>query len=371
MKKINMLLCTAVSALFLGGCEENEDLGGSFAETQLTVKSANVIFSAAAGSGTIVVSETEGAISAVSDQTWCKVSVANNTVAVNIDANNSISGRTALITLKADSKENHVPVTQAGAVLTLATTTVDVDGKEGQAKISFEADITVSSITSPDNWITGFVEGQELTLQFQANPSYSESRTGQVSLHLANGTMYDRIMTVTQNKNYFTYEELEYKHFLGEYTMSYSTSYSSVTASRSTTVTLVQAVEGETYYLEGLLSDADEALGNIVVGFVNDDNGKGITLNGQIIFQRENGNDFWLVPLSKVNTSSRSTTYGMRGNVGRDGKIIFTMEDNGRWASVIAGLILRNYAGSTYTNVNGKDGQAYYCYPVLVKKLTT
>jgi hypothetical protein len=367
MKKINILLSIFVFALFCGGCENKDEYPG-FAETQLIVKSADVAFLAAAGSGTIVVSEITGTLSAASDQAWCKTSVSGNTVTVNVDANNSISGRTALITLRAGERENYVPVTQKGAVLTLATTSVDVDGKGGQVRIAFEADVTVTSITSPDTWITGAVEGQELALQLSANPSYTETRTGRISLHLANGALYDRIITITQAKNYLTYEELDYEHFLGEYTMSYSTTYSSTTASRSATVSLVQAIEGETYYLKGVLSAADEALGNITVKFVNDGDGKGIILLGQIMFRRSNGNDFWLLPISIDNYTSRTTTYGLRGNVGRDGQIGFTMQDNGVWSRKTAGFILRDYIDLVSSNISGKDGQSYYCYPVLVKK---
>ncbi|MCL2098450.1 MAG: DUF4302 domain-containing protein [Bacteroidales bacterium] len=173
---------------------------------------------------------------------------------------------------------------------------------------------------------------------------------------------------------YFEAIGLSYLDFLGTYTMSYSTSNAiPINRNRTATVTFEPAIAGQTYYIKGILTTADEALGNIVARY----SGRyGIELLGQIIFVRAGTNyDFWWLPYSDPTDGNYvylSTTTGMNASdltytSGDD--ISFTMIDNGVWSRGTAGFLLRNYNGSTSAgNVNGADGQAFVFYPMFTKQ---
>jgi len=178
------------------------------------------------------------------------------------------------------------------------------------------------------------------------------------------------VIALSLPKGYLFYEDI-----LGSFTMRYSTSNAQpANRNRSLPVTFVQVKKGETFYLKGILSDADEALGNIVVKY-NKTRG-GIDLLGQILFKRESTNyDFWWLPYSEPvggsNYINRSTTVGMISSnvVISSGKITIPVKDNGLWSGYpVAGFLLRNYDGSTSMgNINGKDGQAFYFFPLFEK----
>ena len=172
---------------------------------------------------------------------------------------------------------------------------------------------------------------------------------------------------------YYSAPLLTYGDLIGTYTLRYSTSNAQPpNRNRSATVTMVQNIVGQTYFLKGILTPADEAKGNIIVKYSPS---RGIAISGQILFVRENtGYDFWWLPYSRPETGnyvSRSTTPGMYStNVDNSGKLKFDMVDDGFWVSyVVAGFILRDYQSSTSMgNINGKDGQPYYFYPQFEKQ---
>jgi hypothetical protein len=165
---------------------------------------------------------------------------------------------------------------------------------------------------------------------------------------------------------------LFYEDFLGDYTFRYSTSNSTTTQTRSIDITLIAEEVGKTYRLEGLL--ADNSPGKLIVNY--NTNGT-ISLLGQIMYvYPDTKYDFWFLPYSSPingNYTSRNTTYGMVSTdiTFTEGKLKFKMVDNGLWSGYggVAGFMLRNYEGSTNKgNVNGKDGQPSYFYPIFEMK---
>jgi hypothetical protein len=166
---------------------------------------------------------------------------------------------------------------------------------------------------------------------------------------------------------------LGYEDFLGDYTFRYAISNTATTQTRSLDVTLVAEETGKTYRLEGLL--ADNSPGKLIVNFVSS-NGT-ISMLGQVMhIYPDTKYDFWLLPYSypiNGNYTSRTTTYGLISKEIEiiDGKLKFKMLDNGLWVGYggVAGFLLRNYEGSTNRgNVNGKDGQPFYFFPVFEQK---
>ncbi|MDR2148444.1 MAG: DUF4302 domain-containing protein [Tannerella sp.] len=159
-----------------------------------------------------------------------------------------------------------------------------------------------------------------------------------------------------------------YEDFLGKYTMSYSTDYDDPELTESLEVELVQDIPGSTYFLKGILTE--ETVGNIVVEY---EPGGGLSLRGQILSTYDNGDLLWWLPFSQGNTVSRTTTYGLTlsGLDRTDGQFKFSMVDNGAWASVMAGFIIRRYTpapdNANAGNINGIDGQPRYYYLTFEK----
>jgi len=110
--------------------------------------------------------------------------------------------------------------------------------------------------------------------------------------------------------------ELTYEDFLGTYTMWFNrnSEYPPTTGRRgayrtqSATVSLVEAVPGESYFLKGILSPADEERGNIIITY-NDKYGR-LELRGQKLFTRtESDQVFWLIPHGFIVSSGNGTRW--------------------------------------------------------------
>jgi hypothetical protein len=209
---------------------------------------------------------------------------------------------------------------------------------------------------------------EPVTIKDRRFEYFNWDNTGKVFQSATHGA--DAVLALSLPEGYIFYEEL-----LGEFTMYYATSNTAGTArTRSIPVTFEQRIKGASYYLKGILTDADEALGNIVVNY-NKVRGS-IDITGQIMFLRQPGNyDFWWLPYTEPsggsNYTSRSTTYGMTSVADLStGKPVLTMQDNRVWGTYkCAGFMLRNYDGATSLgNVNGRDGSATYFFPLFEKE---
>jgi hypothetical protein len=368
MKKIYIIQILLLS-IFLAGCSSTEY--HEFENSQVKIESADVNFSALGGTGEIVVAES-GNITAEIDQNWCSLSVSGKTISVTVTPNMSISGRSAQVTVKSGNKINYVSVTQTSVTLNMDATSASIDGKGGEVRIACQTEANLIIDNVADSWLTASTDGNDIVLQVATgNPSMDNVRTTTVTVAVQdqNGTtLFTQDVNVTQGKNYLVYED-----YLGTYTMNYSITNASNVSTRSLTVTLSIKDEGQTYRLDGILADGSP--GELLVRY--NSNGM-VSILGQIMYvYPDTQYDFWFLPYSQTapngsNYTSRSTTIGM---ISTDidlsnGGLKFKMVDNGVWGSyVVAGFLLRNYDGSTSKgNVNGKDGQAFYFYPVFEKQ---
>ena len=94
MKKIFSLICMATLALSFVACSDDDEVGAEYnrASTISVVKS-DVLFSASAGTGTVVV-KSQGPITFSSASDWCKATALNDsTVQVSVDNNETNNGR--------------------------------------------------------------------------------------------------------------------------------------------------------------------------------------------------------------------------------------------------------------------------------------
>ncbi|MDR0754759.1 MAG: hypothetical protein LBF04_05150 [Prevotellaceae bacterium] len=366
MKKICIVQILLLS-IFLTGCNSTEYY--EFENTQVKIESAEINFTAAGGTGEIVVAESENFTAAV-DQDWCSLAINGKIISITATPNMSISGRSARVTLKSGNRINYVSITQTSVTLNIDATNISIDGKGGEARIAYSTEATLVIDTVYDSWLTASIDGNEIVLQVTANPSMDNTQSSTVTLAVQNETgtiLFTYNLNITQGKNYLNYED-----YLGTYTMNYAITNANSTPTRSLTVTLsVKSEADQTYYLEGILTDALAQYGNITVKYNADGT---LSLLGQIIFPYpiNTAYDTWWLPYSEDSYISRTTTYGMiSANTDlSNGGLKFTMIDNGVWVTrKTAGFMIRNYSGSTNMgNIAGQDGQPYYFYPSFEKQ---
>ena len=112
MKKINILWMLIGCLFLVTSCSDDDDS----AVASLQVIKSDVSFTAIATTGTIEV-QSNSAITAVSNQDWCTVTVNGNVVTVAVPTYTGLVGRNAVVEISntLDSKVR-VPVSQAGGV---------------------------------------------------------------------------------------------------------------------------------------------------------------------------------------------------------------------------------------------------------------
>ena len=365
MKKYVTLILSGLLLLF-AACDRTNDIS-AYEDSSLKVVSADVLFGSGGGQGYIVVDHPR-AVTATSSATWCTVSVNGPSISVNVTAHTNLASRHALVTLKEGNQVNFVTVSQSGISFTIEKSTATISATGGNLRIGYESD-SPPTVSSTVDWITGTADHANRQIVLTVSPYFIPNVTRQAPVTLIVGVLSITI-TVVQESYVPSYNE-----FLGTYTMTYSTSsVEPPTRNKSTTVTLVAAVNGTSYYLKGILAPADEALGNIVITFA-----KGLDIRGQLLFTRAETNyAFWLLPLGLnvdgglVSSFASSTSLGMVStnlNVTATG-MSFSMIDGGGWGtSRVIGFRLRNYSGTTASgDIPGANGDASYFFPIFEKQ---
>ena len=221
------------------------------------------------------------------------------------------------------------------------------------------------------DWLSLEKEGDDLHVTVNQANLNKAPLAGQITITAGNAEPVT--IEVKINLSIFAYEDL-----LGSYTMRFTNgSAQPPNRTRSLTVNLEQATQGKTYYLKGILTEADEALGNIIVNY---DQTKGIKILGHLLFVRPETNYDcqWLVfglntTGGLISAIGSNTSLGLEGSPEfnfSSGTFSFTMVDNGAWApSQSIGFRARNYVGTTSQgDVNGRDGQPSYFFPLFEKK---
>ena len=193
MKKI-YLISVLLLSMVLAGCENSSEYR-DFLDTQVKIENSDVVFTAAGGTGTIEIATED--FTSISDQSWCTLTTNGKIITVNATPNVSISGRTARVTVKSGDKVNYVSVSQAALVIAAARQ-VGIDGKGEILRVPYESAIT-PTIQSSESWLTALVDGNEIVLTAEPNPSLSIIRTATVSILDGFATI-----TVTQATNYLT-----------------------------------------------------------------------------------------------------------------------------------------------------------------------
>lgn len=160
----------ATFALSFVACSDDGEVGAEYnrASTISVVKS-DVLFSANAGTGTVVV-RSQNPISFKSSSEWCKATALNDsTLQVAVDVNESNIGRSSQITIKAGVDSVNVTVQQQGFYLQSDMSTGAVFGDEASRKAFAFSFSGTPTITSTVDWLSASIEGDSLVVNVTDN----------------------------------------------------------------------------------------------------------------------------------------------------------------------------------------------------------
>mgnify|MGYP004523089357 CR=1 FL=1 len=172
MKKIFSLICMATLALSFVACSDDDEVGAQYnrASTISVVKS-DVLFSASAGTGTVVV-KADGPISFSTASDWCKANALNDsTIEVSVENNEQNEGRASLLTIKSGIDSVNVTVQQQGFYLQSDMGTAVAFGDKASVE-SFAFNTSGAPVVSSTaEWLSASIEGDSLVISTSANES--------------------------------------------------------------------------------------------------------------------------------------------------------------------------------------------------------
>lgn len=172
MKKV-FILFAMLGLVTVSSCTQKEDT--------LTLDKTEITFDANGGSQTVTATA-NAAVTAVSDQDWCTVTVNATKVIVEVAANNAAE-RTATVTVSCKTAKAVLTVKQSGMEGNLDGILSEVSAPTAGGKVSIGTFTTnvEPQVTSPVDWITSEISGQEIFVNVAANTS-GEERSAIVSV---------------------------------------------------------------------------------------------------------------------------------------------------------------------------------------------
>ncbi len=235
MKRFNIayLLLAFLLEGALSACssDDSEDIYDSYTrKSEMSVTSANVIFDAGGGEGTITV-EAPGDISISYNATWYTATTNGHTINVKSNLNDNLDSRSSQITIYSGQDSAHVTVQQKGLVVKFdGDASVGLADQNGAIAYNFKHNTPIN-ITTSEKWLHAELNGDSLYLSSDNNNT-GHIRSGWVKYGV--GAFVDSI-EVRQ----FDYD----KDIAGKYTMTYDDDMGN---SVSTTATFGYNNEGHT-----------------------------------------------------------------------------------------------------------------------------
>lgn len=166
MKKV-FILFAMLGLVAVSSCnKDNKD--------KLTLDKTEITFDANGGSQTVTATA-NAAVTAVSDQDWCTVTVNATKVIVEVAANDAAE-RTATVTVSCKTAKAVLTVKQSGMEGNLDGILSEVSAPTAGGKVSIGTFTTnvEPQVTSPVDWITSEISGQEIFVNVAANTSGAE-----------------------------------------------------------------------------------------------------------------------------------------------------------------------------------------------------
>lgn len=193
--KILNIMASVLVVLGVGCNDETEELLAP------KVLKADMYFEVGGGSGQIELSAPPENVRVVSGDQWCSASKDGSVVNVSVQANTTISGRTALIALSYRGIEDIlVTVSQRGAVFDIANPLLETGCKAASLRLTIRQDAPVSNLAPDVDWLHPTMDADTLVVAVDDNKSLS-ARTGTIEVTSAGVTIP---VTVTQEAMIFS-----------------------------------------------------------------------------------------------------------------------------------------------------------------------
>lgn len=186
MNKISNILIAVVLLVLYAGCSDSDDTSSVSA---LTVVKSDVEYPSEGGSGTILLKTTQ-AFEAVSNASWCTISVSETTINLTISPNLNVGARNALIVISAGNEKCQVNITQMGD---MADCNIEGEHKFSllggivNFEVNTHRNYTVSS-EGGDGWLT-FTDDSDgkIRVNVASGPyNLAEPRTATVTVAIGN-----------------------------------------------------------------------------------------------------------------------------------------------------------------------------------------
>jgi hypothetical protein len=208
MKRLLYIALSFVAVAFVA-CNKDTEIG-EVDLGYLKLVSSDVSFGYDGGVGQIVVDTTSPVTATVAaNGDWISASVIGRTVIVTAPGYSGVMARNTSITVSADGRSVVVPVSQTSFGVVLASNSAAVPKEGGQLKVNYTiqtpSGIEPASfagfevvVVSDKPWVTGTIDGDQMTLTVEAYTDYLNPRSALVTLEGKDGTLAPRF-TVTQN----------------------------------------------------------------------------------------------------------------------------------------------------------------------------
>lgn len=182
MKKITLLLFTAVCALAFAGCNDDEPSTA----VSLEIVSSDIGFEASGGTGTISLNTTAPSIEAASDKSWLTIDTASPSgVTYTVGVNDNALQRSAKITITAADQSRQVTILQNGARFDISADPIEMD-PTGQtvAKIAYDTSLTTPpEVSIPEDaaaWLSA--TASDGTINLTATLNYTGKRSTTITV---------------------------------------------------------------------------------------------------------------------------------------------------------------------------------------------
>lgn len=190
MKKILSFIVLLAGVISFTSCSSDD---ASYKATpKLEVASAEVLFEAEGGNGSIVVNASD--VTATTSASWLTLSVQGNKVVVNANPNLTLEGRSAVIKLVSGSTEAEVTATQKSSIYGIATDEYQIGDYQASLKIDVVHNQPVT-VESQSDWITAVFNPETSQIEIVAQDNNdADPRLGSVKITM--GQYSDEIAIV-------------------------------------------------------------------------------------------------------------------------------------------------------------------------------
>lgn len=180
MKKITLLLFTAVCGLVFAGCNDEDEPTNT---VSLEIVASDIGFEAPGGTGTISLNTSAAMIEAVSDKSWLTIDTATPSgVTYTVAENDEALQRSGKIIITAADQSRQVTILQNGARFDISADPIEMD-PTGQtvAKIAYDTSLnTPPQISIPEDaasWLSATAENGTVNLTATLNYTGKRSTT--------------------------------------------------------------------------------------------------------------------------------------------------------------------------------------------------